>query len=156
MRKIFCAFAIIALFSSCAFDVAGDIYFSETYKDTPLYYGDFREIKKKSDIAAFIRSRVTYQSDFVDEKSSPRETLSRGCGDCEDFAILYLNILYVVFREKGELVLVNSGDARSVESGGIADHAIVRLSDGQLLEPQSGQTVEYACVRYSYTFDQVF
>lgn len=156
MKKILGAFAIIALFSSCAFDLAGDIYFSETYKDTPLYYGDFHEVKTKADIAKFIGERVTYQSDFIDEKSSPRETLSRGYGDCEDFAILYLNILYVVFREKAELVLVNSGEQRTIETGGIANHVIVRLPDGRLLEPQNGSIVKYASVRFSYTFDQVF
>lgn len=152
MKGIIPIFFILAL-TSCSF--AGDIYFSEVYKDTPLYYGDFNEVKTRDDICRFIHERVEYRSDFIDSKSSPRETLKNGYGDCEDFSILYLNILYVVFREKGELVLVDSADERTIEKGGIITHAIVRLPSGKLLEPQTGKIVDYP-IGYSYVFDDIF
>lgn len=147
---------VLALFlTSCAFDIATDAYFSEIYKDTPLYYGNFNEVKTREDISSFIRKRVSYRSDFIDSKSSPQQTLDNGYGDCEDFAILYLNILYVVFREKGELALVDSADQRTIEEGGKITHVIVRLPSGVLIEPQTGKIVDYP-VGYSYKFDDIF
>ena len=154
MKSIMPIIFLSLISTSCAFNMAADMYYLEFYKDTPLYYGDFSEIKTHKDIYTFIHNRVVYKADSFDNKSSPQETLQNGFGDCEDFTLLYLNILYVVFREKGELVLVDSSE-RKIEEGGCTDHVIVRLPSGFLVEPQTGILVDYT-VRYSYSFDDVF
>lgn len=39
--------------------------------------------------------------------ASPKETLNRGCGDCEDYAILLMYEIYTSFGGKSELALTD-------------------------------------------------
>jgi len=117
-----------------------------------VYYGDFSSIYNISDIAKYINENIKYVSDNKDYWSTAKDTLLKGYGDCEDLSIVYINILYVVFNIKSDLVLI---DNRNIETGGWVTHAIVRFPNGLIIDPQSG--VELNCpVGYSYYFEDIF
>lgn len=155
LTVVLLATACLLLSTSCAVDYFTNLDLSETVAGRQLYYGDFSEIKTRRDIVPYIRAHVYYKSESVDEAASPEHTLSRGYGDCEDFAILYMNILYVVFQEESSIAFVDIDKRRAVVEGGRINHAIVQLQDGQLIEPQRGYVVDYP-VGYRFSFWSVF
>jgi hypothetical protein len=56
-----------------------------------------------------MRENITYKPEpfggLVDEWQTPKETIQLKTGDCEDFSILWLFLVYNVTGEKGELVI---------------------------------------------------
>lgn len=155
LTAVLLATTCLLLSTSCAADYPTDLSLRETVAGRHLYYGDFSEIETRRDIVPYIRARVSYKSESVDEATDPEHTLSRGYGDCEDFAILYMNILYVVFQEESSIACVDIDKRRAVVEGGSVNHAIVQLQDGQLIEPQSGYVVDCP-VGYRFSFWTVF
>ena len=101
--------------------------------------------------AAAICSRVTYQSESVEEWADPQTTLSRGFGDCDDFAILFMNCYYFGTGEKLDFVLVDTG--KTVIEGGDINHAMPY--DGETISQYSGNYLPYA-VGFLYGFWEVF
>lgn len=149
MNKIILVIVSVLFFSSCDFAVDG--FFSEIFKDIPLYYGDFTEIENEGQISPWINARVEYKK--IGDGQSPKETLRRGEGDCDSFVLLYMNILYVRFGIKSTFCLVVSG--RNIVEGGFVNHAIIRMPSGRLIEAQQGKMVDYS-IGYEYSFDHVF
>ncbi len=45
-------------------------------------------------INSFVNDTVKYQTETVDTWTNPQDTLARGYGDCEDFALLKMNYLF--------------------------------------------------------------
>lgn len=132
-------------------DYGTDAGTATRYQNTPLYYGNFGGIHAVEDIPYWMNFFISYQASS--DLQTPEECLKSGHGDCEEFSLLYLNIRYVVFHEKGELCIVDT--SRTVEAGGtIGDHAVVRYGS-KLIEPQTGEEVYYT-VCYSYAFDDIF
>lgn len=119
-----------------------ETYHSEDWNDVDSYYG----------IYLYIKNNVEYRKEKVDNWSSPYTTLSRGYGDCEDIAILYINMLYDIFEIKASLGLVNT---RDVVDGGKISHAVVIMPNGDLIEPQTAETVDFN-IGYSYGFNDIF
>ncbi len=117
-------------FASCELD-PGYKYFNR-YN---LYYDDYSSIENYTDISNWINDRVYYKVDKIEWWSSPLETVTRGYGDCDDFSILFINIAYIVFDVKSELIAVDIDNMRTVVSGGNATHALVKI-DGLYFEPQ--------------------
>lgn len=120
-----------------------EIYASDYLPDFSTYFN----------LGFKLRHMIEYKVDIRDEFQSPEETFLNKSGDCEDFAILYINILYVKKGEKANLVLIE--DSRTIIEGGNANHAVVQLSNGDLIEPQTGRRVD-SDVKYSYSFDELF
>jgi hypothetical protein len=118
-----------------------------------LYNGDFSDIGEPKDIARWIAKNIGYKYDNGDYWQSPKETMNRGTGDCEDMAILYINILYVKFGIKSDLALIQ--ESRQVVEGGKYNHAVVSLPDGRLISAQGGREC-HEKVRFIYTFDEIF
>ena len=144
--------AVISL-GSCKqmIDYTTDLTMGDRYSNIPLYYGNFYSLKLKEQISCWIDYHVTYK--MSNDLQTPEECVASGYGDCEEWALLYLNIRYVQFHEKGELCLVESG--RTVESGGrTANHAVVRYGS-TLIDPMNGHEVHYN-ICYSYKFDDIF
>jgi hypothetical protein len=155
MKKLYVVFLLTALtVSSCdtLYNEIDDSRFTSMYSDIPLYYGDFSRVLSPCFISAWMRERVTYES--TRRVKYPEETLSSGSGDCDCYALLYMNIMYVCFGIKCDLALVNTGK-RHVVAGGKIDHAVVRLPNGTLISAQSG-AVFNGKIRYIYYFDEVF
>lgn len=152
MKRILALVLVIFTLSSCIIsDIQNDMAQAERYSGYELYRADFSRIQDEIDIYYYIKKRVTFR--HTDGAAGPAETIERGYGDCEEFTILFLNILYVRFGIKGEMILVNID--RSIENGGKANHALVRLPDGRQIEPQTGRW-ESHMVAYYYTFDEIF
>jgi len=151
-RFIVILIAILSL-SSCQdmYNEISDIYYWQTYSDLELYYGDFSKVHSELYISYWISNHVKY--DKSDKVLSPRDILERGTGDCNDYAILYINIMYVKFGKKCSLCLVDT--SRNIIEGGKVNHAVIRLPDGILIEPQTG-FVSNKRVGYEYPFDSVF
>jgi hypothetical protein len=152
MRRLLVVLFVSMFFTGCqqANDLK-DQYYKEVYR-TSIYYGDFSQIKKVDDIPWWIRQHIQYHEDVGEDIVPLAETVERGYGDCEERALMYLNILYIKFGIKGEFCMVDS--SRSVGEGGYFDHAIVRVN-GVLIEPKYG-TVVYAPIAYYYSFDEIF
>jgi hypothetical protein len=65
------------------------------------------------DIEPWIRKHVTYKAegDFSDHWQTPAETLELTTGDCEDYSVLWLYLVYESTQEKGELIISRVNDA---------------------------------------------
>lgn len=153
MKNLIMVIVVAMAFSGCKqiIDFGTDCAAADRYSEIPIYYGGFYSIKVEEQIPFWMTDRVTYR--MSNDLATPEQAVVTGYGDCEEFALLYLNILYVVFGKKGELCLVEYG--RTVEAGGRScNHAVVRY-DGKLIEPLSGSVVHYE-VCYSYKFDDIF
>lgn len=155
MKKILAIVLFLLLLISC--DVLSDIYYFNLAKNHELYYGDFGEIETFEDISDFIKSKVHYQSDGKDIYSNPEEVLNRGYGDCDDYAILFMNIAYVELGLKFDLSLVYSteNNQREIDKGGWIDHAVVMLH-GKLYSAYEGTIITEYYSSYHYTFYEVF
>lgn len=157
MKKIIGLCMIMVVFMGCELPTTDDIL-SVGYKEelqTQIYYGDFSTIKTQADVIPWIRSHVIYKSDPEGENviNSLSETIALGYGDCEEFALLYLDIMYVKFDVKGQFQLVNAS-ARQVANGGDCNHAVVYVNNIQI-EPQTGYHINYG-VAFYYDFDEIF
>lgn len=151
MRKIVIILSLVVLFNSCnLYDVGSDVMYGLKAGGKELYHHpDFASVEN---ISQYIKDHVTYKVDEVDTWSSPKETMDRGYGDCDDIAILYLNILYIKTGKKGNLLL--GYVRREIVSGGDINHAFVEV-DGFPIEPTTGRKVVWK-VGYRYSFDHVF
>jgi hypothetical protein len=136
-------------------DTGQDFYNKEQFSEIHVFNFSFPEIKKTEDISTWINKFVKYRNDNRFLCQSPEKTVISGHGDCRDFSVLYMNILYINFGIKSDLCIVDTNEVRKIEKGGGMDHAIIRLTEGTLIEPQTGQNVFYT-VKFSYSFDDIF
>ena len=159
--------AMVLLLTGC--DLYNDSYYGNMANNHDLFYGDFSEIQDISGISAYIRKYVTPKPDIEDLWSNPSITLSRGYGDCEDLAILYLNIAYVRFGIKGSILLIDILDMsslpsnyanKSIISGGFTDHAVIEI-EGKVFAPITGNFCGFYDeilndVGFRYNFNEIF
>lgn len=160
MKKTLVIIILLTIFTSCnlIYEIEDEIYMG--YLDLPLYSGpelDTSYIITKNihtEVWYHTKNLLVYKYDTDDYWQSPFESISLGTGDCEDYAILFLNILYYNYNIKGNIILVNH-QSRSVVAGGRINHCVVELPDGRQIDPQTGLQTNYT-VKYRYTFDEVF
>jgi hypothetical protein len=112
-------------------------------------------------LGEYIQTKVSYKADIgPDTWSSPQDTLARGYGDCDDYSILFINLIYILTGEKFSLILVDSNltqySSRAVVDGGFINHAIVQAPNGRYVEPQNGWFLDVPKVGFKYTFHEVF
>lgn len=164
MKKIIIALIIAAIFSSC------DLYHNTLYYSRAvnhkLYSADFGNIEDYHYINAWIKNHVKYKTESYDNWSDPETTVNRGYGDCEDMALLFMNIAYFKLNVKCNLILVdcyNETDREIINQhipqyyivdGGYINHAIIEM-DGIYIDPMFG-IVKYSKIGYKYTFNEVF
>lgn len=161
MKKIILGVLIVMSFS-CALDSSfssieisenTDRAIEEKINKTEIYYSeDFDSLRNIADIINYMQSKIEYKIDSVDTWSSPKEVLNRGYGDCEDFAIVFMNIYYVVTGVKCNLINVLS---REVVNGGNVNHSMILLENDRIISPQNGQEYLYY-IGYKYSFDLFF
>jgi hypothetical protein len=153
MKKIIIMGLVSLLFSSCSiYNEIGDYVYSYRFSDISLYYGDFSEIESVDKISKWINTKIKYEK--TKDILTPEEILQKGKCDCDGYSLLFMNIAYVRFGIKCSLSLVDTKDRKVVEGGDI-NHAIVKLPNGILIEPQTGRKVYYD-VCFEYTFDEIF
>lgn len=112
-------------------------------------------------LGQYIQTKVSYKADVgPDQWSSPQETLARRYGDCDDYSILFINLIYILTGEKFSLILVDNNltqySSRAVVDGGYINHAIVQAPNGRYVEPQNGLFLDVPKVGFKYTFHEVF
>jgi len=130
-----------------------DDEFNSKINKTEIYYNnDFNDLKTIEDIIFYMRSNIELRFEEVDTWPTAEETLSRGYGDCEDFAIVFMNIYYIVAGNKSDLVAVFY---RDIIEGGDVNHAMVLLNDSIIISAQSGEEYYYT-IGYKYSFDLFF
>lgn len=85
------------------------------------------------DVHNYARSHVTYKREPVaaDDWQKPTDTLKRGAGDCEDFAVLERALLLSVGYKEADLYVVVLNEAMAGFSG-TQDHAVVFCGDHYL------------------------
>ena len=157
MKSVF-IMCMVLLLASCDMllevdDEVMDEQLEEESCHMPLYFGDFADIDDIEDISTWIQYRVDYRE--CDPAYTPQQVIEQGFGDCDGFALLWLNIAFVRFNVKASLVMVNSDDERTIKKGGEVNHAVVQLSNGVQIDPQTGWVCDYP-VRYIYSFNTVF
>lgn len=154
-RAVIALVAALAL-SSCSavFDMTMDASNMLKCDGMELYHAGFAEIEEPDDIARWIYANIKYEWDYVDHWQTPKETMDSRTGDCEDMAILYINILYVRFGVKADMALVND-DGRQIVDGGWYNHAVVALPDGRLISAQGGRLCDESMC-FLYTFKDLF
>ncbi|MDC7218451.1 MAG: hypothetical protein PQJ59_00820 [Spirochaetales bacterium] len=118
--------------------------------DNALFYGP----ENYSQVRTLVRDRVTWTEDPEKIWQEPELTWTLGTGDCEDIAILYLNILYFATGEKGYLALVR--DAKEVVTGGYTVHHVIVNVGGEYRDPVSWALYGRDEIQYEYYFDRVF
>ncbi len=140
--------------SSCSMLMDEIVY--SAMSDMPEYYmEEWEDLSDFHAIGQYIKDHVKYESDGLTSKTQPPEaTMSRGKGDCEDFALLFMNIANVALGVNMDLVVTDKPTNRTVDAGGIPWHVAVRYN-GKVYEPQNGYQLNYE-IRYSYTYQEVF
>ena len=159
MKKIILVLLVlVSVGCSLGDEILDDVFKSHINKSEIYYHVDFDNMRSYMDIVFYLNEHITYKEDafygWDDYWQSPQETFERGYGDCEDFAIAFINIYYVIFGEKCNLVVV--WDSREVVAGGIINHAIIELNLGGLIDPRSGKAYPKSSVNYRYAFDLFF
>lgn len=115
-KRHFLPLILVLSFSSC-------MLFDSDVEDTGLTFSSAEEIY------SYVLDTFTYKSDFVvhnrDYWQSPKETLDRKTGDCEDFATF---ILYELDKIGIEGLLLACEMKNSL-------HAVVEISSGVCIDP---------------------
>ncbi len=150
---------IVVLFSSCnmAYNYikylagAKEKEYRELAENHELYQinDGLNRVKQHSDISIWILKNVAFVNEEVDVWDNPETVVKREYGDCEDFALLTMNLAYQVFDFKYDLVLVDS------DGDGVEDHATVATGETVYDIYYIGHTVD-SPVLYRFTFDEVF
>jgi hypothetical protein len=83
-----CAIALLAL-AGCTLDA-------------PVYYDYLTPTR-------WVYDYVTYTAVDGENWQTPDETLEKGTGDCEDFALLLMRIVYDTYHVKGWLIAYDTG-----------------------------------------------
>ena len=132
-----------------------DYYFEEKAQGHRLYEIPlFHQINNREWASSLLAAQIIWIEDEEDSWWNPETTWTLGQGDCEDIAILYLNILYFGTGRKGKLVLVGYG--KDIVNGGFATkHCIVQF-DGEYFDPITGTAYGKSEIMYEYSFDTVF
>lgn len=156
-------FVIIAtmLLSSCALvNNCENSFLEKQASGKQVYTCEWIDkIDSIDDIQKEIGKHISYKLGGKRESmQSPEETCNLGTGNCADMSILMIDILYIRFGIKSNLVAVNSNDCRSVVNGGLdIDHAIVE--NGEIYYEATAKryyTYTDVSVCYRYTFDELF
>lgn len=155
MKKIIVVLLVVMSFGCSIYDVTMDaVYISKIKKAEIYYHEDFKALHSLDDIHTYLNTHIDYKQDTWDTWSTTEEILTRGYGDCEDFAIAFMNIYFVVFGEKLDFILVDL--SRTVVKGGWIDHALIISSNGNSLSPQSGEINQSYEICFKYNFDLFF
>ena len=153
MKKIVFILLVVFVVSGC--DYTRDLYFLYKIGDGyDLYYhNDFEDLDSFEEIAVWIDSNVEYHHTAYDEWQSPKITVNLGKGDCEDAAILFVNIAYVSMGIKCGLAIFDS--SRSIKNGGYVDHAEVYYN-GEVYNAGDGEILNNIKIGYIYKFKELF
>ena len=158
--KLIAVVFILALFQSCTvmYEIQDGYFYSKIGDGFDLYVPEWiDEIKSVEDIQYVMSKHILYKSESSETWQSPKTTCSKGTGDCEDYAILMIDILCLKFGIRANLVAVEHDSCKSVVEGGDIDHAIVEY-DGVYYEATATwyKTYTDVTVGYRYTFDELF
>ena len=159
--KIVIYFALLLSVSSCSNfiqdrrdDFLDRHYSGKASGHNLVVLDEWAEIESYTDIARWINKNVTYKSDGgSDHFQGPEETITLGTGDCEDFALLFMNIAYVVFGTKFDLAVVDH--TKQVVDGGHIDHAELVLGNVSY-SAFSGREIIRGSIGYRYSFGHVY
>lgn len=75
----------------------------------------------------FCWQTISYVPDNGDVWQLPHETLMRGAGDCEDFSLLFMFLIYKNLGIESHLVRVDRGI--------LGNHFLVRMENGRYYDP---------------------
>ena len=125
------------------------IIMSCSYPELPLIYGDEEipdlDLESPHDVFAWTARNITYARDDGDEWQAPQYTYEVGHGDCEDYCLL---ALYLLYREFGIQATMMFGN----DNTGTMGHFWIEL-DGEWWEPQGNKRCECYRDRYSIIND---
>jgi len=158
MKRLFGLVIVVVALMGCVLPSssgsAEDMQYKTIFR-TAIYRGDFSSVKTQADITPWIKSHIRYQADPTGSEvvNSLTKTVELGYSDCEEMALMYLDILYIKFDIKGQFLCVDSS-ARHVGTGGATDHALVRV-DGVQIDPKTGRVCDFP-VAFYYDFDDLF
>lgn len=147
----------------CGCDISTDLFYSLRANNHTLYYSDdFKWCKSSEDICMFFRDKkLLYISDSMDNWKNPEQTIVDAGGDCEDFCILFLNILYINTGIKGEIALIDESiTSRNIVNGGNINHAVIIIDNCifDVIGERAYSELETSKfdIGYTYTFDEIF
>ncbi len=155
MRQLIIIISIISI-TSCSWNNFVDSEIFSHLEPIQLYdYAeyDLTEITTYREIALFNRSLINYQTESGEKMTSPKDTINLGFGDCDEYALMFMNVAYLTQDVKMSFVMINL--ERSVVSGGNGNHYDV-MYEGVVYSAQTGRVSEQQEILYSYTFDEVF
>ena len=139
---ILIVFAVIFI-TSCS----NPLGYMEDLKQFDLYYGDFGAVNGMHDVYKFVFTNLEYELDTVEYWMGPEETLNKGIADCEDYAILMINILYVELGVEANMHIIYIGDGMY--------HAIIGF-DGDYYDSISIKTFDSIDIVKTYSFRELF
>jgi len=134
--------------------LSGEINRPERRGQARLFYGNFNEINSFEDIAEWIGKNVRYANEYVDHWDDPKVTVLRGYGDCDDYAILFMNIAYVRWGIELDFVAVNRHDRQATNLE--PDHAEIRYGWNTYSIYTGRPIKDITYIYYMYTFDEMF
>jgi len=143
-------------------DYYDDFSYSNMFAGKKLYdCTDFKEIDSIVYVDKFLSYKgFYYEEDVIGYCKNPEETYISRCGDCEDFAVLFLNIGKIKYNLEGSILLIDT-NSKMIQEGGYANHTLI-LFNNFIYDP--GNFCKIICsmddfiypIKYSYSFDEIF
>ena len=152
MKKIITLIALLIIsVSSC--DLLGDPF--DLWVRAELERVEFMDIPAEDligvnsiqDAIDWVGDRIFYRSYEYDNIKSPKKTLEDGFGDCEDYVLLVMNVVYCALGIRMDFAIIDW-----LHDGTL--HAVL-LYNGNLYDAQSG-CLHYEEVEYLYLFKTAF
>ena len=147
----------------CSYDVYSDGVFSSKAGGHQLFYSDeFHFIENEGDAIYYLWKNYSYEKESGDEWKEPSKMFKDRAGDCEDYCLLFVNILYTRLNIKSSILVVNMDEEilKTIVDGGMVNHVIVAVGTS-LYDPTFGRYVgeienfRYK-IGYSYSFEEIF
>jgi hypothetical protein len=128
-----------------------------------LFYSDeFSSIENEGDAIYYLWKNYSYEKESGDEWKEPSKMFKDRAGDCEDYCLLFVNILYTELNTKASILVVNMNEeiSKTIVDGGAVNHVVV-LVGSSLYDPTFGRYVgeleDFGYkIGYSYSFDEIF
>jgi hypothetical protein len=156
MKKIVLILLVLMSLSCSLYDVVADAVYEIRIQKADIYYHeDFESLHTIEDIQDYLYDNLAYKADTTDSWSNAEKTFSEGYGDCDDFAILFMNIYYIVFGDKLDFALIDY--FRTVSEGGsTVGHVALITPQGEIISARGEGISQNVFIGYYYSFDLFF
>ncbi|MFA5397173.1 MAG: hypothetical protein WC346_14280 [Methanogenium sp.] len=163
MKKNILVFIYILFILGCSQDIYFDYVYSNRASGHSLFYSEeFSSLKNEGDVIEYLWKNYSYEREYnSDIWKDPEAMVKDRAGDCDDYSLLFVNIMYVQLNIKTDIILVDmNSSSRAIIEGGVINHVVVAVGDS-IYDPTNGRYMGEISelpykIGYRYSFDEIF